>query len=205
MDSVAVKGRLSNPDWATEGQESAWVTASRQGDSLAFNRLVLKWEKSIYNLTLRMLRDPDEAAEAAQEVFMSAYRNIKRFRHDARFSTWLYRIAVNHCISRLRKRPPGVHYSLDDHAPDEPERYSLPVGKSHEEELLREETQNRVRSALLGLAPEQRAVVELKFFQELTFEEISQIMQAPLSTVKSRLYSGLDTLKVKLAGVSPEA
>ena len=86
--------------------------ASQRGDAVSFNRLVLKWERPIYNLSLRMLRDADEAAEATQEVFLLAFKGIRRFRLDAQFSTWLYRIAANHCTSRLRKRPPGVHLSL---------------------------------------------------------------------------------------------
>jgi RNA polymerase sigma-70 factor (ECF subfamily) len=142
-----------------------------------------------------MLQDPEEAAEASQEVFLLAYRGLRRFKEDARFSTWLYRIAVNHCISRIRKRPPGIHYSLDD---DGPHRERLPALESHEQNAVLADTQARVRRALEYLPAEQRAVVELKFFQELTFEEIAEVTQAPLSTVKSRLYSGLETLKVRL-------
>jgi RNA polymerase sigma-70 factor, ECF subfamily len=179
-------------------QETAWVAASQGGDTVAFNRLVLKWEKSIYNLALRMLHQPEEAAEAAQEVFISAFKSIRRFRRDSRFSTWLYRIAVNHCISRLRRRPPGVHYSLDDGRPGTRVSAALPVRESHEREMLQEESRNRVRQALEYLSADQKAVVELKFFQELTFEEIADVVQAPLSTIKSRLYSGLETLKVRL-------
>jgi len=179
-------------------QEQAWVLASQRGDSLAFNRLVLKWEKPIYNLVLRMLHDPDEAAETTQEVFLAAYKNVCRFRRDAKFSTWLYRIAVNHCISRMRSRPPGIHLSLDDreHGPGLQERLA-PV-KSHESDVVQNDSWKRVRRAVEHLTPDQKAVVELKFFQDLTFEEIAAIVQAPLSTVKSRLYSGLESLKWRL-------
>ncbi len=182
-------------------QEQAWVDASQKGDTLAFNRLVLKWEKPIYNLALRMLQDPDEAEETAQDAFLSAFRNIRRFRKDARFSTWMYRIAVNHCISRLRRRPPGVHYSLDDASEATPLSDRLPSSHSQEGEYLRQESRLRVRGALGFLPPEQRAVIELKFFQELTFEEIAEVVDTPLSTVKSRLYAGLDMLKVRLGGI----
>lgn len=183
-------------------QEKDWVRASQRGDNVAFNRLVLRWEKAIYNLTLRMLQNPDEAAEAAQDVFLSAYKNIGRFRQDARFSTWLYRIAVNHCITRLRRRPPGVQYSLDDGKQDAGVSRRFPARDSHEADLLRAESRSAVRTALAYLPPEQRAVVELKFFQELTFEEIAGVIQVPLSTIKSRLYSGLELLKVRLGGIS---
>jgi RNA polymerase sigma-70 factor, ECF subfamily len=179
-------------------QDSAWVAASQRGDHLAFNRLVLKWEKTIYNVAMRMLQDRDEAAEAAQDVFLLAYRNIRRFRQDAKFSTWLYRIAINHCISRARRRPQGTHIPIeagDQHAPPP---VQLRVTETQEGELLRKEGRQRVHSALAFLPPEQRAVVELKFFQELTFEDIAAILQIPLSTIKSRLYTGLEFLKIRL-------
>jgi len=202
-DSVLLTNSRSQPvDAPDHIQEAAWVTASRGGDTLAFNRLVLKWEKPIYNLALRMLQDPEEAAESTQEVFLSAFKSIRRFRQEARFSTWIYRIAMNQCISRLRRRPTGTHYSLDDSRADASIGSRLPAGESHEGAFLREETRNRVRLALEHLSPEQRAVVELKFFQDLTFEEIAAAIQVPLSTVKSRLYAALEILKLRLGRAS---
>jgi len=186
-------------------QETAWIAACQQGDTVAFNRLVLKWEKPIYNLSLRMLQDRDEAAEAAQEVFCAAFRNIRRFRKDAKFSTWLYRIAVNQCITRLRKRPPGVHLSMDDEGPDAPLKGWTPTTDSHETEMMLQEQRKRVRLALENLPEEQRAIVELKFYQDLTFEEIAAVVEAPLSTIKSRLYAGLAVLKTRLGGTSQVA
>jgi len=147
---------------------------------------------------MRMLQDRDDAAEAAQEVFLLAYRNIRRFRQDARFSTWLYRIAINHCVSRARRRPPGTHIALDGGNPSAPPPAQLRITETQEGELLQEENRSRVLSALAFLPPEQRAVVELKFFQELTFEDIAAVLQVPLSTIKSRLYAGLELLKVRL-------
>jgi RNA polymerase sigma-70 factor (ECF subfamily) len=198
LDSALSKNRLSSAEPLEKTQEVAWVLASQRGDPLAFNRLVLKWERSIYNLCLRMLRDADEAAEATQEVFLLAFKSIRRFRLNSRFSTWLYRIAANYCTSRLRKRPPGVHVSLDGSQEGTDVRQSLRTGQSHEGDFLQAESDYRVRSALEFLAPEQKIVVELKFFHDLTFEEIAAILETPLSTVKSRLYQGLQTLKGRL-------
>lgn len=180
----------------------AWVTASQRGDTVAFNRLVLKWEKPIYNLCLRMLRDSDEASEATQEVFLLAFKSIQRFRRDSQFSTWLYRIAANYCTSRLRKRPPGMHLSLDGSEEGAQVRQNLPAGHSFERDFLQAESDFRVRRALEWLQPEQKIVVELKFFQDLTFEEIAGILETPLSTVKSRLYHGLESLKARLGRMS---
>lgn len=197
LTSMWNQGR-SLPAPAEYAQENVWVTSSQRGDTLAFNRLVLKWEKTIYNLALRMLQNRDEAAEATQETFLSAFKNIRRFRRDSKFSTWLFRIAVNHCISRARRRPPGMHFSLDDAAQSARSADQLQVTETQEGKLLCAENRNRVRAALAFLPPDQRAVIELKFFQELTFEDIAAILQVPLSTIKSRLYSGLDSLKVRL-------
>lgn len=184
---------------AEASKEALWVTASQRGDVVAFNRLVLKWEQAIYNLSFRMLRDADEAAEATQEVFLLAFKGIRRFRQDAQFSTWLYRIAANHCTSRLRKRPPGVHLSLEESSEGLEAGQRLAATQCPERDYLRKESDREVRCALEFLSPEQRVVVELKFFQELTFEQIARIVDAPLSTVKSRLYHGLEILKIRLA------
>ena len=184
--------------------ESDWVAASQHGDNRAFNQLVLRWEKPIYNLALRMLHDPDEAEDTTQEVFLAAFRNIRRFRKDARFSTWLYRIAVNHCLSRLRRRPQGVHVSLDAERSGERVLNRLPSRESHEGEILSEERQNHVRLALQFLQPEHKAVVELKFFHDLTFEEIAAVVEAPVSTIKSRLYAGLEVMRYRLGAFASD-
>jgi RNA polymerase sigma-70 factor (ECF subfamily) len=165
---------------------------------LAFNRLVLKWERTVFNVALRMLQDRDEAAEATQEVFLLAFKNIRHFRQESRFSTWLYRITLNRCVTRARQRPPGAHFSLDETDADLSSSRQLRVAETQSDDLIRSENRNRVLRALAHLPPDQQAVVELKFFQDLTFEDISEILETPLSTVKSRLYAGLETLKIRL-------
>jgi RNA polymerase sigma-70 factor (ECF subfamily) len=179
-------------------QEYAWVSASREGDTLAFNRLVLKWERTVYNVALRMLQDREEAAEATQEVFFLAFKGIRRFRGDSRFSTWLYRIALNHCVTRAKQRPPGAHFSLDDANESIGSAEQLRIAETQSSELIRAEKRKRVLTALSHLPPDQRAVVELRFFQDLTFEDIAAVLETPLSTVKSRLYAGLETLKIRV-------
>jgi RNA polymerase sigma-70 factor (ECF subfamily) len=179
-------------------QESAWISSSQQGDARAFNRLVLKWEKRIYSVAFRMLRNREEAAEATQEVFLLAYRNIRRFRKDAKFSTWIYRIVLNHCLTRLKQRPPGTHLSLESESIPEKSAPQLRIEETQMGELMRREQKIRVLAALWRLTPDQQAVIELKFFQDLTFEEIAATLEVPLSTIKSRLYSGLEMLKSRL-------
>jgi RNA polymerase sigma-70 factor (ECF subfamily) len=182
----------------------AWIEASQAGDLMAFNRLVLKWEHKIFNLTLRMLQNQDDAAETTQEIFLAAFRNISRFKKKAQFSTWLYRIAVNHCITRLRRRPP-MHYSIDDEPEFKGFEPELSVHHQQEEQVLRGERQKRILDSLALLPMEQRVVVELKFFQEETFDRIGKILKIPQSTVKSRFYSALDHLKKRLGHFAEEA
>ncbi len=196
VGSTIVSGKLRNSaDGSEQSGEASWIAASQRGDAIAFNRLVLKWERSIYNLSLRMLQNPEDAEEATQEVFLRAFRSIRSFRHSASFSTWLYRIAANQCMSRLRKRGNRIVWSLDGEESQTAIDRKLPHQESHENQFLQQETDSKVREALGRLSPEQQLVIELKFFQELTFEEIAEIVQAPLSTVKSRLYGGFEVLK----------
>lgn len=183
------------PTRSAEALEREWVDASRRGDTVAFNRLVLAWESTVYNLALRMLQDPEEAAETTQDVFLRAYRGIHRFRGGARFSTWLYRIAANRCLSRLRRRPPGFDPSAVRCEPASPE--------SQEAALLRAERARSVTRALRELGPDQRAVVELKIYQDRSFEEVAAILDAPLSTIKSRFYTSLEILRRRLGGSPP--
>jgi len=179
-------------------QDNFWVSASQRGDATAFNYLVLKWEKNIYNIALRMLRKPEEAAEATQEVFLLAFKNIRRFRRDSKFSTWLYRIVINHCLTCAYRRPPGIHLQLDDPNAATMIVEHLQVTGTPDSKLLHSEQEKLVSAALMHLPPEQQAVIELKFFQEMTFEEIAQVLDVPLSTIKSRLYNGLEILKTRL-------
>ncbi|MDX1388217.1 MAG: sigma-70 family RNA polymerase sigma factor [Acidobacteriota bacterium] len=204
MEQILNRTIAESHDHADERQERErdWIAASRRGDAAAFNHLVLRWESAIYNLARRMLQDPDEAAEATQEVFLAAFRNIRRFRGGARFSSWLYRIAANHCVTRLKRRPRGVSVPWDEETGP-----SGPVGGttgalSPETSFLRDEQRRQVARALGETDPDQRIVLELKFFQERTFDEIADILAIPASTTKSRFYAGLDTLRRQLARIT---
>jgi RNA polymerase sigma-70 factor, ECF subfamily len=151
-----------------------------KGDSEAFNLLVRQWEKPIYNFILRMIGDRDEAMDLCQDVFMKAYRELATLKDLERFSAWLYRIAHNTCYSRLRKDIGKIFVPFD---PDS-RGASTPI----EERLA-------VEKALLQLPDDQREVVVLKVYQDLKFEEIAAIQDAPVSTVKSRLYMGFEKLR----------
>ncbi len=178
------------------GEEARLVAASRKGSARAFNELVLRWERPVYNLSLRMLGDPEEAADATQETFLSAFRSLSRFRARSRFSTWIYRIAANRCLTRLRQRPAGVDGEIDGELGLIDGHRALP-----EAEAMQSERRLRVRRALASLPPDQRIVVELKVYQERTFEELAAILDLNLSTAKTRYYAGLQILERKLAAL----
>jgi RNA polymerase sigma-70 factor (ECF subfamily) len=194
MDEVRrVEQVLDRAPEARKEREQAWIDASRRGDARAFNHLVLRWETPIYNLARRMLHDADEASEATQEVFLAAFRNIRRFRGGSKFSSWLYRIAANHCLSRLRRRPSVVPIVWDEDS-----AVAVSAAGSPETELLLDERRRQVVGALAETDPDQRIVVELKVYHDRTFDEIAEILSIPSSTTKSRFYAGLDTVRRRL-------
>jgi len=151
-----------------------------KGDTDAFNLLVRQWEKPIYNFIVRMIGDRDEAMDLCQDAFMKAYRELDTLKDLDRFSAWLYRIAHNTCFSKLRKDQGKTFVELQP-----------------ETRAARSSIENRlaVEKALQNLPEDQREVVVLKVFQNLKFEEIAAIQDAPVSTVKSRLYMGFEKLR----------
>jgi len=151
-----------------------------KGDTEAFNLLVRQWEKPIYNFIVRMIGDRDEAMDLCQDAFMKAYRELGTLKDLDRFSAWLYRIAHNTCFSRLRKDQGKTFVELEP----EIRASRMPI-----------ESRLAVEKALQELPEEQREVVVLKVFQDLKFEEIAAIQDAPVSTVKSRLYMGFEKLR----------
>jgi RNA polymerase sigma-70 factor (ECF subfamily) len=153
------------------------------GDTEAFNLLVQRWQKPIYNFILRMIGNREEAMDLCQDSFMKAYRELGGLKDKERFSAWLYRIAHNTCCSRLRMQSGRTFVELQ---PDT-RAVRSPI-----------EMQLAVQKALQFLPEDQREVVILKVYHSLKFEEIALIQDAPVSTVKSRLYMGFEKLKTVL-------
>ncbi|MGH9766320.1 MAG: RNA polymerase sigma factor [Blastocatellia bacterium] len=172
------------------------------GETDAFSLLVRRWERSIYGLSLRMLGREEDARDVCQETFLAAFRNLRKFRGDAKFSSWLYRIALNACHSRLRKQGAMVEQSIDQED-DDGYRYELADNGAENlpERLQRNQRAELVRKALHALPAEMRQVIIMKEYEELTFTEIAEILQIPVSTVKSRLYAGLQQMGAKLEKV----
>ena len=167
-------------------------------DSEAFGEIVRRWERKIFALCFGMLGREDDARDACQEAFIAAYRNLKNYRGEAKVSSWLHRIAVNQCLTTKRKQKSRSEDYLNDE--DEAEARVFIASASYSPKNIAEkgERLNIVRQAVGALPGDLRQVIVMKEFEEMTFQEISETLELPLSTVKSRLYTALKQLKMKL-------
>jgi RNA polymerase sigma-70 factor (ECF subfamily) len=170
------------------------VRRVQRGETDAFETLVRRHEKTIFNLVYRMLGDTEEAAEVSQEVFLSAFRATGQFRGDANFSTWLYRIAINHASTRrktLNSRQRKVVPIESADSLHDPEPGPLEI-------LERQEIREKVQFALNQLEPDDAAVILLRDMQDVSYSEVAHVLQIPVGTVKSRLHRARQALKSRL-------
>lgn len=180
------------------------VEMAVSADSDAFGEIVRRWERKIFALCYGMLGREDEARDATQESFISAYRNLTNFRGEAKVSSWLHRIAVNQCLTKKRRFKTRSETYLDDEENSEERYFVAPAERSPSRTTEQNERLRYVRKAVGTLPDELRQVIVMKEFEELTFQEISDVLGVPLSTVKSRLYTALKQLRMKLEKVSLE-
>lgn len=174
------------------------VTLAAQGDTDAFNQLVVRWERSIHALAYRILGREEDARDASQEAFLRAFRGLKGFKGQAKFSSWLYRIAVNVCRDWLRReRRAGVVQPSEGFELDE-QGIVDPISETVEDLIVRRDLGRAVSKIMATLPEEQRTVIVLKEYHGLTFREIADLMECPLSTAKTRLYQGLSTVRQQL-------
>ena len=179
----------------TLGSDELIVERALTGDADAFGELVRRWERRIFALTYGMLGREEDARDATQETFLAAFRNLRGFRGEAKVSSWLHRIAVNQCITRQRRSKVRGESALEEeHAT------SFVTSPSYSPAHVAEGRQETaaVRRAINSLPIELRQVVVMKEFEELTFREIADALDLPLSTVKSRLYTALKQLHMRL-------
>jgi len=167
-------------------------------DPDAFGELVRRWERKIFALCFGMLTREDEARDATQETFIAAYKNLDRFRGEAKVSSWLHRIAVNQCLTVKRRAKTRSEEFLDDETGKSERVFVAPSKFSPGNEAEQTERLRVVRQAVSSLPVDLRQVVVMKEFEEMTFQEISDTLELPLSTVKSRLYTALKQLRSKL-------
>lgn len=181
-----------------ERTDEELVAIAARGDTAAFNELVKRWERPIHALAWRVLGRDEDACEICQEAFLRAFRGLGRFKGQARFSSWLYRIALNLCHDRLRRRR-RVEFVQP---PEDVEPGGLaavdPINATVEDLIVRRDLGRAVARAMALLPPEQRMVIVLKEYHGFTFREIAELAGCPLSTVKTRLYQGLSVLRKHL-------
>lgn len=179
-------------------EDEALIAAALNGSALAWEKLVRRYESKIYNHGLRLMGNSSDAMDLMQEVFLGVYRNLHRFRGDAKFSSWIFRIAHNKAIDmNRRKRLMTTQTRTNDQ--EELDFLDLVPGETNIEpdNMVSEQQQNKqVISMLAKLPLEQRLVVELKMFQSQTFEEIANLQDISVNTAKTRFYTALKKLKV---------
>lgn len=166
-------------------EDADLIAKARKGDVEALNLLVSRWEKRVYNYLLRLLGHREDALDVTQDVFLKVYQSLRKLDDPARFPAWLFRIAHNEAYSLMRKRRPETG--------EEPgEADAVTRGLPADEALA-------VTAALGRLSEDQREAVVLKIYQGFKFEEMAEILECPVSTVKSRVYTALELLKKELA------
>jgi RNA polymerase sigma-70 factor (ECF subfamily) len=175
------------------------VARATAGDLESFNQLVLRWERPIYALAYRTLGRDEDARDVVQEAFLRAFRGLRGFKGQAKFSSWLYRITLNLCRDWMRRerRAPVVQAPEVVDAVDLADEQAAPT-ESVEDLVARREMSQAVARAMAELPEDQRAAILLKEYHGLTFQEIADTLQCPLSTVKTRLYQGLSVLRRRL-------
>lgn len=180
--------------------ESQLVKLALKGDQAAFAELVELYQEKLFHMAYRMLNNRQEAEDVVQEAFLRVYNNLERYNDAMKFSTWIYRIATNLCIDRLRKRKPI--YSLDAESSDYEglDGYSMIPSddRTPESELLLSETQRIIHQAIDTLPPKYKTVMILRYIHELSLQEVGDILNMPVTTIKTRVHRGREFLRKKL-------
>ena len=187
---------------AAEQDDLQLVTASKSGDQDAFALLVQRYQRRVFNLVYRMLQQYEEANEITQETFLAAWQGLPAFRGDARFSTWLHRIAYNCCLKQLeqRKRDKALQVALQaEQALDGTNR-----DKPADAELDAYDRQALVQEQLSHLPTKYRIVLILRHLQDMTYEEMAEILTMPIGTIKTHLFRARNLLKERLQTLDRE-
>jgi RNA polymerase sigma-70 factor (ECF subfamily) len=172
-----------------EVEDPDLIARTKRGKVEAYNILVSRWEKRVFNYLLRLAGDREDAMDLSQEVFLKAYQSLGKLQDPSRFGPWLFRIAHNEAISHLRRKRPEVELNAEA------------SGGATRPRLEPLELSLAVERALGWLSEEQREAIVLKIYQGFKFEEMAEVLSCPVSTVKSRVYSALDVLRDALAPI----
>lgn len=178
--------------------ETIWLARARAGDQEAFSRLIEMYQTPIFNLAYRMLGDPGEAEDAAQEAFLRAYTRLSTYDSRRSFKTWLFSIASHHCIDRLRKRR-LTWISIDEPLPPNLAPALAEKTPGPEEQTAQGEQAALIQRHLARLSPEDRAVIVMRYWDDFSYEEIAEATGGTVSAVKSRLHRARLALAERLA------
>ncbi|MCP1146419.1 RNA polymerase sigma factor SigW [Lysinibacillus endophyticus] len=171
-----------------------------KGDQNAFTDVVTLYQHKLYQLCYRMLGNKQEAEDIAQEAFVRAYINLHSYDQKRKFSTWLYRIATNLCIDRIRKKKPDYYLDAEVPGTDGLDMYShiAATDQLPEDAVEQMDLQDRIQYEISRLPDKYRSVIVLKYIEELSLQEISEILDMPLGTVKTRIHRGREALRKQL-------
>ncbi|MEK4487671.1 RNA polymerase sigma factor SigW [Psychrobacillus sp. FSL H8-0484] len=172
-----------------------------KGDKDAFAEIVDLYQHRLFQVCYRMLGNRHEAEDISQEAFVRAFINIHTFDQKRKFSTWLYRIATNLCIDRIRKKKPDLYLDAEVKGTEGLDMYSQIAAAEElpEEELMKLELQDRIQYEISRLPDKYRSAIVLKYMEELSLQEISEILELPLGTVKTRIHRGREALRKQLS------
>ncbi len=200
-----ISSQLNSPlGWEEKNNlsDKALISLIKLGDREAFNILVKRYEKKVFNILYLQLGPINDLEDLAQEVFLRIFKNINKFRGEAQFSTWIYRIVLN--LSYDYKRKKKNIFSLDENIDEESEEVFeniIPTTEDDPEKILeRMELRVKIRKAIKSLSKEYQEVLILREFEGLSYEEIAKILNCPMGTVESRLFRARDELRKKLVG-----
>jgi len=183
------------------------VADAKKGESYAFERLLKKYRKSVYYMLLKMVKNADDAEDLTQEAFAKAFNSIEKFDSKFAFSTWLFRIATNNCIDFIRKK--RVQTVSIDQPVEGDDGSSMRFDVKDEnldpnESMLKQQRKRYLRMAIDRLPEKYRVLVELRYFQELSYEEVANELQIPLGTVKAQLFRARELLNQELKNIKPQ-
>ena len=167
-------------------EEQVWLDKARHGDKEAFGQLIGAYQTPVYNLAYRMLNNSGEAEEAAQEAFIRAYTRLDSYNPEHKFSTWMLSITSNYCIDLIRKRR-ALLLSIDEPLPAHPALQSE-KSKGPESQMVTNEQQEMVQDLLQELPEDYRQAVVLRYWYEMSYDEIAEVMNTTVSAIKSRLF-----------------
>lgn len=179
--------------------DDALIALAQKGDEQAFTELVDRYQNKVYGTAVRMLRNREEALEAAQEVFLRVWTHLATIRAGANFGAWLYRITTNHVLDILRRRPAMTPVEMNEEIAQVIEMNFQDRTLTPRQVYAQQELRERVERAMEHLAPQQRAVFVLRHYQSLKLSEIAEVLGISIGTVKATLHTSLEHLREQLS------